>query len=234
MTCWLVRESASGRLDIPPRVELCISVACWTAHPVSVPRMACSSAATFFGNFALLAEVQRRESWRSGADRRSSMRLSARHAAAHRRERRANANQFQPGKWGARGSGIVGGQPFVRPRTVTVQAGGSSGAAPPVGGFEVGSVPIGWRFVKDAGGAKVARKRHATLAPGRVSRLSMWLHSKSRWEEAALAARIVQPHFCDGRRTSLALQSKLGVITREDYSWWTPPSGRERTKEFYT
>ena len=104
----------------------------------------------------------------------------------------------------------------MRPRTVTVQAGGSSGAAPPVGGFEVGSVPIGWRFVKDAGGAKVARKRHATLAPGRVSRLSTWLHSKSRWEEAALAARIVQPHFCDGRRTSiaLALQSKLGVITR--------------------
>ena len=81
---------------------------------------------------------------------------------------------------------------------------------------------------------KVARKRHATLAPGRVSRLSMWLHSKSRWEEAALAARIVQPHFCDGRRTSLALQSKLGVITREDYSWWTPPSGFVNERKNFT
>ena len=118
----------------------------------------------------------------------------------------------------------------MRPRTVTVQAGGASGAAPPVGGFEVGSVPIGWRFVKDAGGAKVARKRHATLAPGRVSRLSIWLHSKSRWEEAALAARIVQPHFCDGRRTSLALQSKLGVITRDRKNFTTTHDTGERKK----
>ena len=147
----------------------------------------------------------------AGPDRRSSMRLSVRHAAAHRRERRANASQFQPGKWGARGSGIVDGQPFVRPRTVTVQAGGSSGAAPPVGGFEVGSVGIGWRFVKDASGAKVVRKRHATLAPGRVSRLSRWLRSKSRWEEAALARASCSrtSAMAGGRRSLLRCRANL-------------------------